>query len=233
MWGFPCHAMSPAKKNNEKLSKGSSLRRYIDVMALAGVTLDKTKICLQLLRATETRSEPLDRWQGKLMKGIQTNLDLILSWSDSAGNGGTGGLPYIVGMTSIALFGDIEGVNGYCSQLGSMAFGSWLNSFWVRFCWEWGHRRVPIYSWGDYWGHWRCQHILFPPGFSGIWHFPTIGLELNFDLILSGSGTAGVWYFSSIGLESNIAFILFEGVKRYWFHRGSVAYRTSPPLAWN
>ena len=76
---------------------------------------------------------------------------------------------------------------------------SWCNPFWVRYCWEWGHKKIPIYSWGDYWGHWRCQHIVFPLGFSGIWHFPTIGL--------SGSGTAGIWYFATI-----------EGVKRYCFH---------------
>ena len=56
-------------------------------------------------------------------------LDRIKSWFNSfsirfCGNGGTGGLPYIAGMTSTALFGDIEGVNGYCSQLGSMAYGT-------------------------------------------------------------------------------------------------------------
>ena len=38
--GFPWFVMPCLpQKNNERLSKGSSLRRYIDVMALAGVTL--------------------------------------------------------------------------------------------------------------------------------------------------------------------------------------------------
>ena len=39
---------------------------------------------------------------------------------------------------------------------------------------------------------------------SSIWRFPTIVLELNLDLILSGSGSAGIWYFSTIDLELNL-----------------------------
>ena len=50
---------------------------------------------------------------------------------------------------------------------------SWFNSFLIRFCWEWGNRRVAIYSWDDkhcfVWRHWRCQRILFPARFNGIW----------------------------------------------------------------
>ena len=110
---------------------------------------------------------------------------------------------------------------------------SLFHSFWVRFCWECGHRRVPIYSSGDYWGHWRCQHILFPPGFSGIWHFPTIGLEFNLDFILSGSGSAGNAVTGGFPFTARVTIGDIEGVNTYCFHLGSVAYGTSPPLGWN
>ena len=51
---------------------------------------------------------------------LESNVDLILSGSGAAGNEVTGGLPYTAGVT----IGDIEGVNGYCSQLVSMAYGT-------------------------------------------------------------------------------------------------------------
>ena len=157
--------------------------------------------------------------------GLESNLDFILSGSGSAGNAVTGGFP----STARVTIGDIEGVNTALPHHW-VRIKSWLHSFWVRFCWECGHRRVPIYSSGDYWGHWRCQHILFPPGFSGIWHFPTIGLESNLDFILSGSGSAGNAVTGGFPFTAWVTIGDIEGVNTYCFHLGSVAYGTSPPL---
>ena len=87
------------------------------------------------------------------------------------------------------------------------------------------------------WKHWRCQEILFPPGFSGTWHFPTVGLELN-----SGNGHRTVAIYSwddywdrfcwGCGHRKELGWLIgnIEGVNRYCFHLGSVAYGTSSPL---
>ena len=67
---------------------------------------------------------------------------------------------------------------------------SCFDSFLVRLCWEWGHRRVAIsYIAGMTIGD--IDGVLSPPGFSGIWYFLPIGLELKKDLIFSGSVCAG------------------------------------------
>ena len=70
----------------------------------------------------------------------------------------------------------------------------------------------------------------FPPGFSGIWHFPTIGLESNLDFILSGSGSAGNAVTGGFPFTARVTIGDIEGVNGYCFHLGSVAYGTSPPL---
>ena len=114
---------------------------------------------------------------------------------------------------------------------------SWFNSFLIRFCWEWGNRRVAIYSWDDkhcfVWRHWRCQRILFPAGFNGIWYFPTIGLEFNLDFILSGSGSAGNAVTGGFPFTARVTIGDIEGVNGYCSQLGSMAYGTSPPLGWN
>ena len=85
-------------------------------------------------------------------------------------------MPYINLMTSTDLFGDIEGVNGYCSS-------------WVM-----------------------------------IWYFPTIGLKLNLDLILSGSGSAGNEVTGGFPFTAGVTIGDIEGVNTNCFHLGSVAY---------
>ena len=68
---------------------------------------------------------------------------------------------------------------------------------------------------------------------SSIWCFPTIGLELNLDLILSGSGSAGNEVTGGFPFTAGKTIGDIEGVNTYCFHLGSMAYGTSPPSGWN
>ena len=109
---------------------------------------------------------------------------------------------------------------------------SWFNSFLIRFCWKRGSRRVAIYSWDDKHcfvrRHWRCQRILFPAGFNGIWYFSTIGLKRNLDFILSGSGSAGNEVTGGLPYTAGVTIGDIEGVNGYCSQLVSMAYGTSP-----
>ena len=62
------------------------------------------------------------------------------------------------------------------------------------------------------------------PSWVMIWYFPTIGLKLNLDLILSGSGSAGNEVTGGFPFTAGVTIGDIEGVNTNCFHLGSVAY---------
>ena len=78
---------------------------------------------------------------------------------------------------------------------------------------------------------------MFPPGFSGISHLPTIGLELNLDLILSGSGSAWKQEGSHLYVGRLLETLkvsthtVSTWIQWHMGTKGSMAHGTTPPWA--